>query len=69
MRIITLNISDYRAWDGNYIHKSIGHISELNKYTIKVNNKVVPCFISKREPNGYWGYIDEEGEEWKVIFT
>ena len=65
MNNITLKMSDYSDWDGNYIHKMVTK-KEINKYTMVVDDKVVPCFVSKREPYGYWGYIDEAGDKWAV---
>ena len=74
MKTIQLNSSDYWDWASAPPENTSRIINgmtvyEANRsYTIMRNNKRVPTWVNLRfgEPDDYWGYIDEEGQEWKV---
>ena len=60
MMKIILDKNDYWIWEGNYIHNSITNLMKLDKYETKSG---LPLFVSKRVPDGKWGYCDSKGND------
>jgi hypothetical protein len=60
-----LNKDDYYKWDGNYVHNSVADMTKLTGYETIDG---LPLFVSKREPDGHFGYCDADGNEFQVCW-
>ena len=70
METIQLKRDNYWECDCGLVLKgmSIGEASEF--YTTIIDDERVPTWINRRvgDKEDYWGYIDEEGIEYRVEF-
>ena len=66
MKIIqVLDKNNYWEWENNFVHKIVKDLSKLDSYETENG---LPLFVSKREPDGNYGYCNSNGNEVNVYW-